>query len=148
MSHLRAAAPANSEGDRGRVSMAKVPRYWAGKRVEGADLIAAEEPGPASGKLFSSAEASNDVAKRTPVAAAVIVKKADPRLARLAKADVAEARGEGRQRHRCSCPAAFLLGCTLHDIHSCSMLRAAATISLLANRHCVPPCGSIDRHAV
>ena len=104
MSHLRAAAPAAKEGDRGRVSLAKVPRYWAGKRTDGAELDSVkDEPGPSQpGKasIFSNQRDDSDV-KRTPVEAAVIVKKADPRLARLAKTDVSEARGEGRQRHRC-----------------------------------------------
>jgi hypothetical protein len=101
MSHLRAAAPATKEGDRGRVSLAKVPRYWAGKRSEGAELKQEEDAAAATSTsaLFSSQREDADV-KRTPVAAAVIVKHADPRLARLAKTDVEDARGEGRQRHR------------------------------------------------
>jgi hypothetical protein len=66
--------------------------------MEGTELPGDE--GIMSGtKLFASRTNDEDV-KRTPIAAAVIVKKADPRLARLAKADVKEARGEGRLRHR------------------------------------------------
>jgi hypothetical protein len=99
MSHLRAAAPAAKEGEKGRVSLAKVSRYWAGKPLDGTDLPG-EEPVLAGTKLFSRRTNDEEV-KRTPIAAAVIVKKADARLARLAKADVEEARGEGRQRHRC-----------------------------------------------
>ena len=103
MSHLRAAAPAAEEGDRGRVTLSKVHRYRAGHRTQGADYEGEEEAAPstASASLFSSKHDKDDV-RRTPVAAEVIVKKADPRLARLAKTDVDEARGEGRQRHRCA----------------------------------------------
>lgn len=110
MSHLKAAAPAAKEGDRGRVSLAKVQRYWAG-RVVGAVEQDDAEPGPASTALFASSRQEAQNVDRTPVAAAVIVKKADPRLARLAKTNIDEARGEGRQRHAYvpprSCPIAL-----------------------------------------
>ena len=100
MSHLKAAAPASKETDKGRVALAKVGRYWAGKRAPGAEF---ETDAAAQGheEAFGIKQSGSDV-QRTPVEAAIIVKKADPRLARLAKTDVAEARGEGRQRHRCT----------------------------------------------
>ena len=100
MSHLQAAAPAQKEGDRGRVQLAKVARYWAGKRVGDVSTEDAE-PGPSGNDLFASRQEDPNT-KRTPIEAAVIVKKADPRLARLAKTSVEEARGEGRQRHACA----------------------------------------------
>lgn len=78
--------------------MAKVQRYWPGKRVIGAEREEGDTA-PASTAMFTARPENTDV-KRTPVAAAVIVKKADPRLSRLAKTDVTEARGVGRQRHR------------------------------------------------
>lgn len=93
MSGARAAAPAAKDSDRGRVTLSKVSRYWAGKRPDGLDGAQDEQAGPS---LFTGTEAG---VKRTPVAAAVIVKKSDPRLARLANTDVGEAREEGR--HRC-----------------------------------------------
>lgn len=92
MSGARAAAPAAKDSDRGRVTLSKVSRYWAGKRPDGLDGAQDEQAGPS---LFTGTEAG---VKRTPVAAAVIVKMSDPRLARLANTDVGEAR-EGR--HRC-----------------------------------------------
>jgi hypothetical protein len=78
--------------------MAKVQRYWPGKRVIGAEREDGDTV-PASTAMFSSRPEDTDV-KRTPIVAAVIVKKEDPRLSRLAKTDLEEARGEGRQRHR------------------------------------------------
>lgn len=94
MSSLKAAAPADKDGDKGRVSFAKVQRYWAGKRIDADVAVNKEEP-------TSSFFAARDVGvQRTPVAPAVVVKKADPRLARLSRTDVAEARDETRQRHR------------------------------------------------
>ena len=94
MSNLKAAAPADKDGDKGRVAFAKVQRYWAGKRVDTDAVPVKDEPSPS---LFTSRDSG---VQRTPVAPAVVVKKADPRLARLARTDVAEARDEGRQRHR------------------------------------------------
>lgn len=95
MSNLKAAAPADKDGDKGRVSFAKVQRYWAGKRID-ADKAADKE------ERTSSLFVARDVGvQRTPVAPAVVVKKADPRLARLSRSDVTEARDERRQRHRC-----------------------------------------------
>jgi hypothetical protein len=100
MSGARAAAPADKEGDRGRVVSAKVERYWAGKRVGGDDEINQAEE--ASTQLFvsKSKEPQEKSVNRTPVAPAVIVKKADDRLARLARTDVTEARAARRHRHR------------------------------------------------
>lgn len=95
MSNLKAAAPADKDGEKGRVSFAKVQRYWAGKRVD--TDAAPVKDGPA----FSLFAARDGGVQRTSIAPAVVVKKADPRLARLARTDVAEARNERRQRHRC-----------------------------------------------
>lgn len=97
MSGARAAAPADTEGDRGRVVSAKVQRYWAGKRIEGDAAISGEEA-PTQMFTSKSKEPKGTGVNRTPVAPAVIVKKADPRLERLARTDVAQA-GSGR-RHR------------------------------------------------
>lgn len=100
MSGARAAAPADTEGDRGRVVSAKVQRYWAGKRIDGdAAISGAEEP---SKTMFTSKskEPANPGVNRTPVAPTVIVKKADPRLARLARADATESGAVRRHRHR------------------------------------------------
>eukprot|EP00892_Ulva_mutabilis_P000568 jgi/Ulvmu1/10511/UM064_0049.1 len=99
MSNLRAAAPADKDSDKGRVSFAKVQRYWAGKRVDGDTLPVREEP---ASSLFVARETTytEKQVQRTPVAPAVVIKKADPRLARLARTDVVQARGEGVQRHR------------------------------------------------
>lgn len=92
MSGARAAAPAGEEGDKGRVATTKVSRYWAGKRPDAADDV----PEHAGAGVFGAPEA----VQRTPMAPAVVVKKADPRLARLAKTDISEARNDAARRHR------------------------------------------------
>jgi len=78
------------------VASAKVQRYRAGQRPE-AFGDAVEQ----HAALFAREAAAAPV-KRTPVEAAVVVQKADPRLARLARTNLAEAREEGAQRHRCA----------------------------------------------
>jgi molecular chaperone DnaK (HSP70) len=101
MSGARAAAPADKEGERGRVVSAKVERYWAGKRLDGDAAISGA--GDAPTQLFAkSKEPKDSGTNRTPVAPAVIVKKADDRLSRLARTDVTEARAARRNRHRCA----------------------------------------------
>lgn len=100
MSGVRAAAPADTEGDRGRVVSAKVQRHWAGKRTDGdAAIGGAEEP---SAQMFTSKskEPKDPGVNRTPVAPTVIVKKEDPRLARLARTDGTDSGGARRHRHR------------------------------------------------
>lgn len=105
MSGARAAAPADKEGDRGRVVSAKVERYWAGKRIDGDATIQGTEE--TTTEMFVSRskpkpkeQVQDAGVNRTPVAPAVIVKKADDRLARLARADVAEG-APRRHRRRC-----------------------------------------------
>jgi hypothetical protein len=113
MFHLRAAAPADREGDKGRVTLSKVYRYRADKlpetfkaeQVAGLDedealQLAGLAAGADKAGLFNAPDAAQRP-NHVPAAAAVIVKKADPRLARLARTDVEGARSEGRAaRHR------------------------------------------------
>lgn len=84
----KAAKGADKESEKGRVDQTKVKRYWAGKAPEWALQEQVQE-----------LQLADREAIRTEVAAPVIVRKADPRLARLA-ATKAEDVEEVRERHR------------------------------------------------
>ena len=83
-----AARPVDQESEKGRVAVARVARYRAGQAPQYAHGIS-------DLKIEDRGEAV-----RTEIAAPVIVKKADPRLARLAASrteDVEEAREQHRE---------------------------------------------------
>ncbi|KAJ9516636.1 hypothetical protein QJQ45_015197 [Haematococcus lacustris] len=83
-----AARPTDKESEKGRVDQTRVRRYWAGKAPEwAADASLAE------------LQLGDREAVRTEIAAPTIIRKADPRLSRLA-ASRAEDVEEVRERHR------------------------------------------------
>uniref|UniRef100_A0A7S0WH42 Micro-fibrillar-associated protein 1 C-terminal domain-containing protein n=1 Tax=Chlamydomonas leiostraca TaxID=1034604 RepID=A0A7S0WH42_9CHLO len=84
----KAAKGADKEAEKGRVDQTKVKRYWAGKAPEWAVQEQVQDLQIADREVI-----------RTEVAAPVIVRKADPRLARLA-ATRTEDIEEARERHR------------------------------------------------
>lgn len=86
-----AARPTDKEAEKGRVEQARVRRYWAGKAPEWA------KDGAQQG--MADLQLGDREVVRTEVAAPVIVRKADPRLARLA-ATRGEDVEEARARHR------------------------------------------------
>ncbi|KAJ9516794.1 hypothetical protein QJQ45_027200 [Haematococcus lacustris] len=80
--------PTDKESEKGRVDQTRVRRYWAGKAPEwAADASLAE------------LQLGDREAVRTEIAAPTIIRKADPRLSRLA-ASRAEDVEEVRERHR------------------------------------------------
>lgn len=87
----RVARPTDKEHEKGRVEVTKVKRYWAGKVPDWAQDGASQ--------LQDLQLGDRGEAIRTEVAAPVIVRKADPRLARLA-ANRTEDKEEVRERHR------------------------------------------------